>query len=253
MSHRITALTLLLSAALLLPLVVADDAKKNDKADDQTDRVAADKKALTPLGVFVGGWKGSGMRKLGDTDGWLAEAEWAWSFDGGRAAIVFEAEESKFYKTGRFLPGKKEGTFTFTGTLPDGKTTESFTGKLDDGDRLIMDADKDYGDGRPARVSVRTVARGKRLIVQLYESNRADDYTQIALIGYTRKGSNFASSGVQNECVVTGGEAGRQVTYNGETYYVCCKGCLQAFEENPAKIIAEYKARKEEEKKAKER
>jgi YHS domain-containing protein len=30
----------------------------------------------------------------------------------------------------------------------------------------------------------------------------------------------------------------------GMTYYVCCTGCRDAFNENPSKIIAEYKARK---------
>jgi YHS domain-containing protein len=35
-----------------------------------------------------------------------------------------------------------------------------------------------------------------------------------------------------------------QVSYMGQTYYVCCSGCRDAFNENPAKIIAEYKARK---------
>jgi YHS domain-containing protein len=31
------------------------------------------------------------------------------------------------------------------------------------------------------------------------------------------------------------------VSYNGQTYYVCCSGCRDAFNENPAKIIAEFK------------
>ena len=46
------------------------------------------------------------------------------------------------------------------------------------------------------------------------------------------------------ECVVTGGLGTMQVSYMGQTYYVCCTGCRDAFNENPAKIIAEYKKRK---------
>jgi len=34
------------------------------------------------------------------------------------------------------------------------------------------------------------------------------------------------------------------VSYAGTTYYVCCTGCRDAFNDNPAKILAEYKARK---------
>jgi YHS domain-containing protein len=43
---------------------------------------------------------------------------------------------------------------------------------------------------------------------------------------------------------VTGGLGKIQVSFGGNTYYVCCTGCRDAFNENPAKMIAEYKARK---------
>jgi YHS domain-containing protein len=35
-----------------------------------------------------------------------------------------------------------------------------------------------------------------------------------------------------------------QVSYMGTTYYVCCSGCRDAFNENPAKVIAEYQKKK---------
>ena len=34
------------------------------------------------------------------------------------------------------------------------------------------------------------------------------------------------------------------IQYKGETYWVCCSGCAEAFRENPEKYIAEFKARK---------
>jgi len=68
---------------------------------------------------------------------------------------------------------------------------------------------------------------------------------QGATLGYTRKGTVFATrSRPVNECVVTGGEGNQQVSYGGETYWVCCKGCLSMFEDNPEKVIAAYEARK---------
>ncbi len=45
-------------------------------------------------------------------------------------------------------------------------------------------------------------------------------------------------------CVVTGGLGKIAVTYKGQTYYVCCSGCKDAFEENPEKILKEFEARK---------
>jgi len=38
------------------------------------------------------------------------------------------------------------------------------------------------------------------------------------------------------------GHHGRQL--HGQTYYVCCGGCRDAFNENPAQIIKEYLAKK---------
>ena len=34
------------------------------------------------------------------------------------------------------------------------------------------------------------------------------------------------------------------VSYQGETFYVCCTGCRDAFNENPKKYVEEFKARK---------
>ena len=33
------------------------------------------------------------------------------------------------------------------------------------------------------------------------------------------------------------------VTYQGKTYYVCCSGCRDLFNDNPAAIVAEAEAR----------
>ena len=37
------------------------------------------------------------------------------------------------------------------------------------------------------------------------------------------------------ECIVSGGSANIAVTYNGKTYYVCCSGCRDEFNADPAK------------------
>ncbi|MCP4510175.1 MAG: YHS domain-containing protein, partial [Fuerstiella sp.] len=42
--------------------------------------------------------------------------------------------------------------------------------------------------------------------------------------------------------VVTGGLGTIAVSYKGKKYYVCCQGCVQAFNDDPETIIAEYNA-----------
>ena len=48
----------------------------------------------------------------------------------------------------------------------------------------------------------------------------------------------------KNECIVTGGLGTIAITYKGQTYYVCCTGCRDAFNENPEKFIKEWEAKK---------
>jgi hypothetical protein len=68
----------------------------------------------------------------------------------------------------------------------------------------------------------------------------------------TRVGSGFGQGGAGPECVVTGGAGTMTVEYLGQKYYVCCTGCRDYFNADPAKALAEYKERKEEERKEKE-
>mgnify|MGYP002624748983 CR=1 FL=1 len=232
---------------IALPLLTL----RADESDAKKDRTKEDKKALSAIQRFVGGWRGVGIPDRTSSQGaWGEEAQWAWEFKDGRAYIVFDATDAKIYKAGQITPTDKAGVYALTATLPDGKTTESFTGSVNDEEQLVFTAVKDYGDERPAQILIRTVARGNRLLV-LYSKKNGNSLARIAEIGYTRKGSNFASASTANECVVTGGEGDIKVEYKGKTYYVCCRGCLDAFKDDPDKVMAEYQQKKDEEAKKK--
>ncbi|MEX2214975.1 MAG: YHS domain-containing protein [Phycisphaeraceae bacterium] len=225
-----------------------------DESAAPKDRSKDDKKALAPIQRFVGGWRGVGLpdRNRGE-EPWGEEAQWAWEFKDGRAAIVFDATDARIYKAGHIAPSDapgKPGIYTLTATLPDGKSTETFTGSVNKDDQLVFAADKDFGPDRPAQITIRTVAQNNRLLV-LYSRKNGNSFAKIAEVGYTRKGSNFASKSTANECIVTGGEGDIKVEYKGKSYYVCCKGCLDAFKDEPDKVMAEYQQKKAEEAKKK--
>ena len=56
-------------------------------AAEESATTVADKAALAPLQVFIGGWKGVGQPKRGSAAGsWTEQADWAWQFADGRAA-----------------------------------------------------------------------------------------------------------------------------------------------------------------------
>ena len=86
---------------------------------------------------------------------------------------------------------------------------------------------------------------GDRLVINyaVKPENRTD-FNKEWQIGMTREGVSLASGKKLPECIVTGGLGTMTVSYKGVTYYVCCSGCRDAFNENPEKIIKEAEAKK---------
>ena len=212
------------------------------------DKIEEDKKALAPIKACVGEWRGSGTLKGGaQKDAWSEEATWAWDFKEGRAALVYTQTGSRYLSGGR-LEAAENGAFRFTGTLPDGKTKEEFKGQMDkEGDLVLTSAAP--AEGRPARLTLSIVAKGKRLVMLYQRKERRDSFAPMAEVGLTLKGSGFGKQSDARECIITGGLGTISVTHKGQTYYVCCTGCRDAFLENPEKELASYRKRKEEEKK----
>ena len=52
-----------------------------------------------------------------------------------------------------------------------------------------------------------------------------------------KDGESLAGGSKKPECIVTGGAATIAVAYQGKTYFVCCSGCKDAFNENPEKFV----------------
>ena len=218
---------------------------------DTADRREADKEALAPLQAYVGAWRGAGQLRRGSTEGaWTEQADWAWKFSEKGAALAFAAATPKYLGSGTLTSTGKAGEYKLAAKTADGKQELTYRGKLDDG-RLLLTADSPTAD-QPARISIRLVAAGDRLVV-LYErqSGSADNFARLAEVGYTRKDSQFGKGTSEVECVVTGGKGTIPVTHKGQTYYVCCTGCRDLFNDDPETVLAEFKARKAAEKEKK--
>ena len=150
--------------------------------------------------------------------------------------------ESKFYKTAelRFLPAKER----FQMIVIDRKDKKRvFEGPLKK-DRLVLEhLDADTKDTQ--QVQINSAGDGDRLILTFFiKPENRTLFNKVSQIAYTREGVTFAAGAKKAECVVTGGLGTMAVMYKGVTYYVCCTGCRDAFNENPEKIIKEYQARK---------
>ena len=69
---------------------------------------------------------------------------------------------------------------------------------------------------------------GKTLYVAQYE------------VACNKVGESLGAKEKKNLCIVTGGLGTSTVSYKGQTFYVCCSGCRDAFNENPEKFIKEF-------------
>jgi len=214
------------------------------------DNAAASKERLAQLQQLVGNWRGVGQPQRGSTkESWVEEADWAWSFGKGGPALVATLPKTKYFSELQLSATELAGQFRLAATPAAGGGPVVYSGQLDDQKQLVLTAEQPRV-GLPERLSFRFVAEGNRLLILLEQQNVASgQFTRLAEVGYTRQGSDFGKGTVQRECVVTGGLGTIAVTHNGQTYYVCCTGCRDYFNEQPEKVLAEHAARKAEEKK----
>lgn len=207
--------------------------------------------ALRALQDFVGHWKGVGQVRRGSTQGsWIEKADWRWDFAGGKSSILFTTPGGKHFASGRITPrggakpGANEPAFTLAAATPEGTKLE-YAGTLNPTDETLTFTCDDAPAGAPQRVTIRFTAEKMRLIALLERKLEGSNaYARLGEIGYTREGSDFgkgASGGPV--CIVTGGAGTIAVRHDGKTYYVCCTGCQDLFNSDPAKFVAEYQAK----------
>jgi YHS domain-containing protein len=210
------------------------------------DAPADAKAALQELNDFIGDWKGTGAPDRPRPDpkeSWSETIAWSWRFKAPDAWLQFEIKGGKYLRRGevRYLPDKKkyqlmavdakqqklvfEGQRDAKGYLAF-ERTEATTGETQ---QLVMNS---AGDG--VRFVYRYAVRPKGRTI----------FTKIYQVAASKEGESLASSGKKNECVVTGGTGTIAVTFMGETFYVCCSGCRDAFNEEPAKYVAAFKEKK---------
>jgi hypothetical protein len=228
---------LVLSLGALLPLA---DAGKKKKDDD--DNITDPKEALQALQDFIGSWKGNADgKKLGF---WSEKSSWSWRFKGKDVWMSFELENSKVYKGGevRFLPDKQKYEFTI---IDKAGKKGIYVGEIKKDILTVERQNPDTKDTEQIKMSA--ISGGDRLVYSLWiKPSGRTIFSEQLKVGYTREGVTFGAEagGKKPVCVVTGGLGTMTVTHMGMTYYVCCTGCRDAFNENPAKVIADFNAKK---------
>ena len=124
------------------------------------------REALAELQNYIGDWSGVGQLRRGSTKGaWIESSGWAWKFGDDSASIVFQIKNAKYYPAGELQTAM--GKMYELTALTNDRTEVKYSGRMDDRGSLVLTA-KDAPKDKPARISIRQVASGKRMII-LYE------------------------------------------------------------------------------------
>lgn len=220
-------------------LIAADVAKPRDSA-----KLVA---ALKPYQDLIGQWRGVGQPKRGSNKGaWQEKGDVLWQLTGTDTGLVWKVDGGTLWKSARLSPGEKPNEFALHVMLPDDKLRE-YRGQPD-GDRLVLDSAADE-HGEVHRITITRLNENR--VVWLFEKRAAQQTfpQRVAEIAFQREGTRLAAKdGSGPECVVTGGLGTIPVTYQGKTYYVCCTGCRDVFNDDPAGTLAAWEERRKAEK-----
>lgn len=227
--------------ALILPALLVFVPIATVRAGSDKDPV---KDGLSKLNEFIGSWKGSGKSSATKVKDWTEGGSWGWNFKEKEPSIAFESPGSQFLESGviRYDPKKKLYSVEAKGGLF--KEPATLTGKIDSkGYFVIGRTDPDTGDkqefvfyttneGGFLNYRYQVTAKGRTIAAKLGE------------VTLKKEGFSIVGGAKRPECVVTGGLGTMPVSYNGKTYYVCCTGCRDAFNENPEKYVKAFEAKK---------
>ncbi len=218
-------------------------------AADKPDAAKA-KKGLQELGEFVGTWNLTADSKTsGKLVSWKETVNISWKFKGDDAWLAFDIVRDKMPASGelRYDPAKKQYTLKLAvKETKDAATSKDvlLTGELKRG-KLTLSG-KDAATSDVTRLSMNTISDSIRLSMttELQEKGSGPFETITKAVG-NKEGESLAGGGSKKpECIITGGTASIAVSYMGKTYYVCCTGCRDEFNEYPKKYVDAYEKAK---------
>jgi hypothetical protein len=200
------------------------------------------KEALQAFNDLIGSWRGTGTPQQGtkeerDKNFWQETIAWEWQFKDKDAWLKAKFDKSKYFDGGelRYLPDTDRYQLTLR-TLS--KETLVFEGPLKD-KRLTLD--RTDTDKKETQRLIVSLLHSNRYLYR-YEVKSGDQtlFTALYQVGATKEGVPFAEGDGKPVCVVSGGLGTIPVMYKGKTYYVCCSGCRDAFNDDKETYIKEF-------------
>jgi hypothetical protein len=201
------------------------------------------REALQPFGDLIGTWKGTGVpkAKAGKNDFWVEKLDWQWQFKKDDAWLKVSFENSKNFLDGELRYRADKDEYELVTRTPD-KQRQSWRGTLKE--KILTLEREDEATKQKQRI-VLTMLHANRFLYSLdVKPASKATFTRLFQVGATKEGVPFAGGDGKPECIVSGGVGTIAVRYMGQTYYVCCSGCRDEFNDNPKKYVDEYNAKK---------
>ena len=209
--------------------------------------------AFASLEYLVGNWKGQALPRDSAQSfrGWSESHTWAWIFAKGKpTGLTVAIKGGKVLADGKltFDPGRKRYRLEGSGAPPRGGPV-AFEGALDaTGKLLVLDQVASRKGaaaneaGGATRISFRPNSNFIRYTMFVDRKDAGDvQFHRITEVGLTKEGESLAGGSSGNDraskCIVTGGAATMTLTYQGQTFPICCTGCRDEFNDNPEKYI----------------
>jgi len=215
--------------------------------------------AMDAIQIVLGSWRGTTNKEVGDFKA-LEAPNWVWDFrsERGQPALVMKSEKSQYVTQARLTYLTDQQVFRMIATDKDGQTrtlegnfsspVEEFEGD----DRRVHRKFKllltEVGDAKDALQLTLNQQDNNRYLFEV-ERKRGNRFMRVDTVGTQREGSSFALNDTDYKdrtCVISGGLGTTQVSFNGKSYWVCCSGCQAAFDEEPARWVAEFEAKQKE-------
>jgi hypothetical protein len=227
-------------ASLILALALATASIAADGEEP-----ASAKEALQAFNEYIGDWKGTGdveKPKPGSKTFWSESVNWAWRFKKDDAWLLMTIKNGKLFKSGELRYSTDTKKYQLTAMdLKDKKLI--FEGALKNGLLVLERTDEDKKETQ--QLSMNVAGDGVRFNYW-YKTKPVSKkiYNTGYLVACNKEGENLGGKSDGKECPVSGGLGKIAVSFKGETFYVCCSGCRDAFNENPEKYVKEFKAKK---------
>lgn len=242
MFFRARSIRSLMAVMVGLPILLSTWMVYSADPETKSAPNSASIEALREFNGLIGNWRGIGQVKRGSPQGaWQEKAELVWELKSKSTGIRFNVDDGKEWKSALLTYDVALKQFLLTATLPD-DTSRTYQGKLQD-KRLVLeglDAKKEVH-----RLTLTLLNENRILILFEKRPEQQSFFTRTGEVGYQRQGTKLAAVGGSGPvCVVTGGAGTIPVMHKGKTYYVCCTGCRDAFNDDPEGILETYEKQK---------